>query len=581
MNLKNALLSALLLPLLFTPASAQLRLTRDVPLKLRDGVILRADVYETTLPGKHNVLLVRTPYNKAGEASTCVEAAQHGYICIAQDVRGRFASEGVWYPFLNESNDGYDTIEWAAALPSSSGKVAMFGESYVGATLWLAAISHPPHLVALQPSLTPSDYYDAWIYQGGAFEQWFNQCWSSYLTTDALARATSSAPNTPKDWDLKLPLSAYPILPPTPPAPLAPYYFHWLQHPTRDDYWQRWSIQPHYSELPLAALHVAGWYDMFLRGALRNYVGMRTHAATPWARAHQQLVIGPWLHQGDKDGKAGELDFGPAASLDHAYTPVPWYDRLFADAPSQASAKPVHLFIMGINRWRDEEDWPLPRTQYTPYYLHSQGHSNSSAGDGSLSPLAPLAEPADAFTFDPANPVPTRGGNLCCTADTDPFAPGVADQRKVEERDDVLVFTTPAFTSDFEVTGPLQVELYVDSSAPDTDFTAKLVDVHPNGFAQNLADGILRLRYRNSLEHPELLLPGTVVKITIDLAATANVFRPGHRLRLEVSSSNFPRFDRNLNTAELPELGRHFTTARNRIFHDSAHPSAILLPLIK
>ncbi len=548
---------------------------------MRDGVALIANVFRPAAEGKFPVLLVRTPYDRASEEDTCRFAAQHDYICVTQDVRGRYASGGEWYPFKNESNDGYDTVEWAAALPGSNGKVAMFGESYVGATQWLAAIAHPPHLIAVQPSLTASDYHDGWIYQGGALELWFDQSWTSILALDTLQRA--AVRDSPiAEWTKLLPESAFPVLQlSSPQKKLASYYLDWLAHPAYDLYWKRWSIEEHYSEMPIAAHHVAGWYDVFLRGTLRNYVGMKAHAPTQWARDHQELTIGPWIHDGPMNGKAGDLDFGREAGFDRNREILAWYDAILKNSPAIQSHKPVKIFVMGTNQWREEDDWPLPRTVYTRYYLHSAGHANSDSGDGTLNASVPSRERPDSFTYDPAHPVPTRGGGLCCVHDSDMQEPsGAFDQRETEKRDDVLLYTTAAFERNFELTGPVVADLYISSSAPDADITAKLVDVWPNGFAQNLADNIQRLRYRESSDHPELLQPGQVYRVQFEIGATSNVFLAGHRLRVEISSSNFPHFDRNLNTAESPEHGRNFRTATNRIYHDSKHASALVLPVI-
>ena len=547
----------------------------NVPVKMRDGIVLRADVYRPADDGRYPVLLTRSPYNKVNESGTCRKAAQRGYVCIAQDVRGRFASDGDWYTFRNEPNDGYDTVEWAAALPNSDGRVAMFGGSYVGATQWLAAVARPPHLVAIQPTVTASNYHDGWAYQGGALEQWFDESWTTGLAADTLRRAAESS--KVKDLVPTLPLSSYPVLQVSKPAGLVPYYFDWLAHPDYDAYWKQWSIEEHYSGIAVASFGIGGWYDIFIRGTLRNYAGMRAHAATPWAREHQYLLIGPWFH-GPMTGQAGEVDFGSAGALDRD-TMLNWYDQLLKGAPpGKVQQRPVKIFVMGVNQWREEDDWPLARARSTRYYLHGGGHANSSSGDGALTSSSPRNEPADAFTYDPANPVPTHGGNLCCPNEQLPS--GAFDQREVEKRNDVLVYTTLAFDKDFEVTGPHAAEIYISSSAQDTDVTAKLVDVWPNGFAQNLADSIQRLPYRDSPEKPELIQPGTIYKVTIDLGATSNVFRAGHRLRIEISSSNFPHFDRNLNTAESPEQGSKFEKAENRIYHDAAHPSAIVLPVI-
>jgi uncharacterized protein len=566
------------------PAPEPIQVEHGIKAKMRDGVSLVADIYRLEGSDKRPVLLVRTPYDRAGEDETCHAAAVRGFVCIAQDVRGRYASEGEWYPFKNETNDGYDTVEWASSLPYSNGKVVMYGESYVGATQWLAAIARPPHLVAIQPSVTASDYHDGWVYQGGALELWFDQSWTSILALDTLQRSAkqSSAKNTHSgDWLRRLPESDFPVLQLEDPRHLAPYYFDWLAHPGYDEYWKKLSIEEHYAELPVAAHHVGGWYDVFLRGTLRNYIGMRMHASTQWARDHQKLTIGPWIHDGPMNGKAGDVNFGSVAALDENALILDWYDSIL-NRPEETPAKRVKIFVMGINQWREEEDWPLPRTVYTRFYLNSVGHANSSAGDGTLSTRTPESSLSDTFTYDPANPVPTRGGGLCCSDDqaTTIEPSGAFDQSEIEKRNDVLVYTTNAFRKDFEVTGPLTAEIYVSSSAPDTDITAKLVDVGPNGFAQNLADGIQRLRYRNSSKQSEFLKPGNIYKVTLEIGATSNVFRAGHRLRLEISSSNFPHFDRNLNTEESPESGTKFAAATNRIYHDAQHPSAIILPVI-
>jgi len=547
---------------------------------MRDGVALVANVYRPAHPGKFSVLLVRTPYDRASEENTCRVAAQHDYICITQDVRGRYASEGKWYPFKNESNDGYDTVEWAAALPESNGKVAMFGESYVGATQWLAAIAHPPHLIAIQPSLTASDYHNGWVYQGGALELWFDQSWTSILTLDTLQRA-AVRDSSIAQWTELLPESAFPVLELSSPSKLASYYFDWLAHPAYDNYWKRWSIEEHYSEMPIAAHHVAGWYDVFLRGTLRNYIGMKARASTLWARDHQELTIGPWIHDGPMNGKAGDVDFGHEAAFDRDREILSWYDAILKNAPAAQRHKPVKIFVMGINRWREEDKWPLPRTVYTRYYLHSAGHANSSSGDGILDTGVPDREHPDSFIYDPAHPVPTRGGGLCCVHDSVMQQPsGAFDQRETERRDDVLIYTTSVFEKNLEVTGPIGADIYMSSSAPDTDITAKLVDVWPNGFAQNLADNIQRLRYRNSSEHAESLQPEHIYRVQFEVGATSNVFLAGHRLRLEISSSNFPHFDRNLNTIESPERGSKFVSVHNYIYHDAQHSSAIMLPVI-
>src|SRR5713226_3549627 len=519
---------------------------RGVAMKTPDGVTLRADIYRPKAGGRFPVLLERTPYNKAG-GDFGTRAAALGYVVILQDVRGRFTSEGEWYPFKYEGEDGYDTVEWAAALPYCNGKVGMFGGSYVGATQMLAAMAQPPHLAGIFPVVTASNYHDGWTYQGGAFEQWFGESWTSGLAENTLQKRVEKNTNA-MSWIKTLPLASYPLLEPGTAQGLAPYFLDWLQHPAYDNYWKTWSIEDHYAQIQVPAYHMGGWYDIFMGGTLRNYAGIKAGAGSEAARRGQRLMIGPWYH-GPFNGKTGDVDFGPESRMEESDDLIlRWYDYLLKGNPNgMENEKPVKIFVMGKNVWRDEDDWPLARARSTRFYLHSGGKANTSTGDGTLNTTAPRSEASDVFTYDPADPVPTRGGGLCC--DNEHLASGAFDQRPKEQRSDVLVFSSPILQGEMEVTGPISVELYASSSAVDTDFTAKLIDVRPDGYAQNLTDGILRARYRNSQEKPELMEPGHIYKFTIDLWATSNVFLAGHRLRLEVSSSNFPRFDRNLNTA--------------------------------
>jgi putative CocE/NonD family hydrolase len=554
----------------------------DVAMKTRDGVTLYADVFRPKADGQFPVLLQRTPYGKSNDISIALRGAARGYVMIVQDVRGRFASEGEWYVFKHESEDGYDAVEWAAALPYSNGKVGMFGGSYVGATQMLAAIAHPPHLAGICPFVTGSNYHENWTYQGGAFEQWFSESWTSRLAKDTFDRQLTRATDAVVG-DSQLPLASYPLFNTSGfrtselMASLAPYYLDWLAHPAYDDYWRAWSIQEHYPDITVPMLSIAAWYDIFQGGSLQNYVGLKNQAGSEAARRGQHLLVTLGGHAG-QERKVGDVDFGAVAEFNDDDATLDWYDYLFKGAPNEFAQKPVTIFVMGLNQWRQEDDWPLARAKNTKYFLHSQGAANSAGGNGSLSTKAPNSEPPDHYVYDPANPVPTIGGPLCC--DPAHLKPGARDQRPAETRADVLVYSTRAFPEDVEVTGPVNVELYVESSALDTDFTAKLVDVGPDGFARNLTDGIIRARYRDSREKAELLKPGEVYKLTIDLWSTSNVFLKGHALRLEISSSNFPRFDRNLNTAESPESGQQFISATNVIFHDHKHPSALILPIV-
>ena len=566
-------------------AAADIAIERGVTMKTRDGVTLRADIYRPAGEGTFPVLLQRTPYNKDNAAEFGRKAVARGFMVVVQDVRGRFTSDGEWYTFKHESEDGYDTIEWAAALPHSNGKVGMFGGSYVGATQMLAAISHPPHLAGICPVVTASNYHENWTYQGGAFEQWFDESWTSGLALDTLNRLFKDGDNALLG-DKVLPLTKYPVsnakLAADPAAltrQVASYFVDWANHPTYDSYWKQWSIEENFQNIQVPALTVAAWYDLFQGGSLRNYLGIKQHGGSEAARNGQKLLIIVGGHAGS--GRTiGTVDFGDAAAeYIENDTTLDWYDYLFLGKQNQfASADPVRIFVMGENKWRDEPAWPLERAKETRYFLHSAGTANGSAGDGSLSTVAPASETADKFVYDPANPVPTVGGPLCCDGVHLPAGP--RDQKDVETRPDVLVYSTPPLEADLEVTGPVTLDLYAKSSAVDTDFTGKLVDVWPNGYVQNLTEGILRAKYRESTSVAKPLVPGAAVHLTIDLWSTSNVFLKGHRIRLEVSSSNFPRFDRNLNTGKGAGESAIFVKATNAVLHDAAHPSAVVLPVV-
>ena len=567
--------------------STDILVQHGVAMKTRDGVTLYADVYRPKSSEKFPVILMRTPYDKSvgWAVSPAYKIVPRGYVFIVQDVRGRYTSEGEWYPFRHEQADGYDAVEWAASLPYSNGKVGMMGASYVGATQMLAAISAPPHLAGIAPSVTASNYHSNWTYQGGAFEQWFNQNWTTQLARNTLDRLIDQ--NTDARVGVPtLPLANYPVfnfgqLPADAhlTSSIAPYYLEWLAHPDYDDYWKQFSIEEHFSNITVPMLQVGGWYDIFSEGTLRNYTGVKAHGATEAARTQQRLLMQIGGHAGF-GRRIGDVDFGSHA-LENPYVDVilDWYDFLFKGIHNQfATDKPVKLFVMGVNEYRQEDDWPLPQARSVKYFLHSQGKANSLRGNGSLSTSAPKSEPPDSYVYDPGNPVPTIGGPLCCAQEL--MEPGPRDQRSVENRDDVLVYSIGPLAQDLEVTGPVSATLFVKSSAVDTDFTGKLTDVAPDGFAIDVAEGILRMRYRDSKEHVLLMNPGQTYEITLDLWSTSNVFLRGHTLRLEISSSNFPRFDRNLNTGEDIKFARRFVSATNTIFHDAQHPSALVLPVI-
>ncbi len=586
--MKNTLLFAIVLSLVaavpVVPAAAQdqpaVVVDYGVRAKMRDGVSLVADVYRPAKPGKYPVLLERTPYNRKGEGWFAMLLAAKDYVVILQDTRGRFESEGEFYPFRHEAADGYDTVEWAAGLEHSNGKVGMFGGSYVGATQMLAATEAPPHLVSIFPYVTASEYYEGWTYQSGALMQWFASSWSSGLAVDTIRRKTEARGNeNVKKWVETMPVEDFQMVSPPPTAELAPYYLDWVKHERSDDYWKQWKVSDRYPKMTVKGLHGGGWHDLFLNGSINNYTGLRDKAATKEARDGQRLIVGPWAHAATSpEGKIGDVTFGKDAVFDSIKATIDWFDYTLKGVENGfASGKPVRLFVMGENAWRDEDEWPLKRTRYTKYYLHSKNGANSLSGDGMLGTEAPAKERADTYDYDPKNPVPTIGGRLCCGP---ALWPGPFDQRPNESRQDVLVFSTPALTEDVEATGYVTVELYASSSAVDTDFTALLVDVDPNGYARFLTDGIVRARYRNSTEKAEEIVPGKVYKYTIDMWATSNLFKAGHKIRVYVSSSNFPRFNRNLNTGEATFGSTRMLTAKQTIYHDSEYPSSLVLPIV-
>ncbi len=590
--MRNKFLILAILILLPSPGRSQtsqqhyeVAVERAVPAIMRDRITLKADIYHPRAEGKFPVLLERTPYDKNGSANFAMEAAAKGYVVVIQDVRGRYTSEGEWYPFKFESNDGFDTVEWAASLPYSDGRVGMFGGSYVGATQMLTAIVHPPHLAGVCPWVTPSNYHNGWTYQGGAFEQWFNQSWTSILAQDTMDRFFKANTNARVGQSV-LPLTKYPLFNVPPSTSMedlvpvaAPYYLDWLAHPDYDDYWKRWAIEENYSSIQVPVLTTAAWYDIFQGGSLKNYQGLLANAGTEAARKNQKLLVAIGGHSGS-GRKIGDVDFGPAAAeFDENQVVLDWYDYLFYHAKNRfAGDKPVRIFVMGTNVWRDEDAWPLTRARETKYFLGAQDKAAGPAAAGVLSPAAVTGSASETYLYDPMNPVPTIGGPLCC--DGPHLAPGPQDQRPVEAREDVLSYATPALTQDTEVTGPVTLELYASSSAVDTDFTAKLVDVGPDGYARNLTEGIVRGRYRDSQEKPTLMEPGKVYEFHIDLWSTSNVFLKGHRIRVEVTSSNFPRFDRNLNTGKPASTDQTSVKATNTIYHDAKHPSALLLPIV-
>ena len=579
------------------PGPYNVKFDSNVPVMLRDGTITYADVCRPAANGKFPSLLMRTPYSKDGPSTRTstidiLRAASRGYSVVVQDIRGRYTSDGEFYPFVNEALDGYDSVEWVASQPWSSGKVGMFGSSYLGATQWLAATAKPPALQGIATGITASDYHEGWAWQGGAFELGFNLSWSIgslttanwqnlskqlFLSDYQLSSLVSAQDDMSAPFN-HLPLKNYEGL----QNGLAPYYYDWLEHPEYDDYWRSISIQESHPEIEVPAYNYGGWYDIFLSGTVTNFTRMHEVGATKEARDGQRLVLGPWAHGGLDQYVTGEYNFGTKASFLAEDVPgqiLRFYDYwLHEEENGLLEDKPVRIFVMGDNVWRDEDEWPLTRAVSTDYYLRSEGKANTVNGDGSLALERANSGKVDVYLYNPADPVPTHGGALCCEPAS--LIAGVRDQRVVELRPDVLVYTSEPMGIDMEVTGSVTVTLYVSTSVLDTDFTAKLVDVEPNGYARNLCDGIIRGRYRTPRSLPSLLDPGEIYELAIDLGPTSNVFKEGHRIRLEVSSSNFPRFDRNMNTGDSIGTDTKFVSALQTVYHSPQHPSRITLPVV-
>ena len=574
------------------PYFANMTVEKNVAVPMRDGVVLRADVYRPAAPGRFPTLVYRTPYGKddlvaSGSEPTVVRAARAGYAVVVQDVRGRYHSDGEFRPYQQEGKDGYDTIEWAALQPWSNGRVGTFGLSYPGAVQWLAAMEAPPHLVSIFPAMTFDTGRHFFFFGGG-----FNHDWMRWIllniAPDVRQRKGLAGPVTEKaaqaewdrlkwQWEDRLPLRDFPVL-----KEVAPWYDEWLQHPDDGSYWDFADVTRAYAKMSFPALNFSAWYDSNYGplGAISNYNGMRDKAATDTARRGQRLILGPWDH-GDPteyETKVGELDFGPNMTFDYYSLIIKWHDRWLKEIRNGVDeGPPVRLFVMGDNVWRAENEWPLKRTQYVPYYLHSQGRANTAAGDGSLSTAGPQAagegEPPDRYVYDPRHPVTLENFEKM----------GPFDHSKLQSREDVLVYTTEPLAEDTEVTGPITVHLWAASSAVDTDFAFMLCDVSPDGKAYNLAPneaGFLRARYRKSESAPEPLTPNEPTELVIGEMVTSNVFKKGHRIRLEVTSSRFPAFDRNPNTGEPFGTSSRTVVARQTILHDTGHPSRVILPII-
>ncbi|MGB3634047.1 MAG: CocE/NonD family hydrolase [Rubrobacteraceae bacterium] len=571
---------------------------KDVPAGMRDGTTLMSNVYRPTEGGPYPVLLTRLPYGKDLPFNATyfdpVKAAQQGYIVVIQDVRGRYASEGKFVPFVKEYEDGYDTVEWAAQIPGSNGRVGMFGLSYFGKTQWHAAVMQPPSLASMVPGVTWGNHLNGVNMRGGAQELGLNQNWAQTgLALNTLFRKYSGDPDqlVQKLPDLvgsmdtllagggydKLPLTDLPD-----PDGLAPYVRGGFGRTVDDGTWTYLSIDGKYEHVQAPALHIGGWYDCFIGETLRQYEAMNVQSARRGVRP-PRLLVGPWTH-GMFGSTVGELDFGVGSSGlflnyrgDLTDRHLRWFDATLKDEEDALeSTSPVEVFVMGENRWRGYEEWPVPDSREEHWYLHE---------DGGLSREEPSQSPPDEYNYDPEDPVPTLGGAVLLPPI---LGPGPLDQSPIEDRPDVLTYTSEILQDSYTALGPVHATLHAASSAPDTDFIVRLVDVYPDGRAIGVTDGIVRASARESYPapgfvqpvEPSLIKPGEVYEYAIDLWATGLTFLAGHRLRVEVTSSSFPRWERNLNTGENNADSTRTQIASQQIFHDPGRPSRVTLTVV-
>ena len=544
----------------------------DVAIPMRDGTLLRGDLYRPEVDARFPAILTRMPYGK-GEFYCYLPAvgrfwARKGYAYLVQDVRGKWRSGGEWAPFVNETHDGYDTIDWIAGQPWCDGNIGMAGESYYGYTCWAAATTGHPNLKCIAPSTTAMDIQGTWIYNGGAFCLQTMGAWAIEMNATEY--------NNPLRLDYRhLPLQSMDEHAGLP----CPYYKDWLRHPTRDSYWSTINLREQYAQIKIPALHFGGWYDVFLKGTIEDWQGVRDHSDDASARENQWLVIGPWDHDYTTDDthRIGQLEIGDASATTHWDRCQAFFDYWLMGVDNGFVRTPrIQLFTIGDNAWRSGSEWPPEETTYRNYYFHSTGNAHQADSDGSLD-LAPPApeEPADGYAYDPQDPV-------ALTLDIDLWsrAQVLQDRAQLPVRPDVLVYQSEPLAEDLQITGPITVTLYASSSAVDTDFTVALVDVFPGGYVHLIQEGITRSSYRSPGGEPALNEPGCVYAHAIDLWATSFVVKAGHRIRVEVSSSNFNRYDRNPNTGEPLGTAIHPVSADQQVFHTAQYPSHITLPII-
>ena len=565
------------------PILNEIRIERHQPVKMRDGVILYADIYRPVKDGKYPVILTRTPYGVQRDGvhhERMIKFAQRGYVAIVQDVRGRYESEGLWDPFRDEANDGFDTIEWAAKLECSNGKVATQGGSYLGHNQWAGASQDPSGLVAIFPSVASTNVYANWITMGGAFRLSFNYGWGVVRMPNKimLPQHWHTAKYTPEELKYEnilyhLPLKDGDLVS---AGKAVPFYRDWIAHESYDEYWKSVSDEERFSKITVPAYNTGGWFDIFVMGTINGYVGMKNHGGTPEARKGTKLLIGPWGH--GPSSSFGDMKFTDDAYIDLFEEELKYYDfHLKGIQNGLDKEKPVQIYYMGENKWRHEDDWPIPETQYKELYLGGDAPANSGRGGGKLSFEKPSKAVTDTYTYDPQVPVPTYGGNNCCGT---PTQSGPKDQRILERRNDILVYTSEFLTEPISIAGPVSMKLFAATDGLDTDWMIKLVDVYPDGSAYPISEGILRAKFRNGTDKIELLKPNKVYEYEITLTGTANVFLPGHRIRVDITSSNFPQFDRNPNTGAPLGSSAETRVAQQTIHHGGPKPSHILLPIV-
>jgi putative CocE/NonD family hydrolase len=563
-------------------SSTGVAIRSNVPVRMPDGVRLSTDLFLPAGDGPFPTILHRTPYDNAlGDLVVHARAlADSGYAVALQDLRGRFDSEGVYDPFRHDADDGFATQEWIGAQPWSNGRIGMFGSSYGGWVQWSSATRGSRYLTAIAPRVMATNLHRGLVYRGGALNLGVLLTWG--LRTSARSRQYLDD----LDW-----VEAFRTLPISRTAAAAaqdiPHWRDWIEHEAEDDWWEPFDLDRRFRDAIAPALVMGGWYDLYASDTFVSWHRYRTEGSA--AATQSRVVVGPWPHALSASATTGGVEFGARSMIDLAALEQRWFDRWLRDMRNGVDEEPpVKVFIMGANQWREAASWPLPGTSFEPWYLHSGGQANTLLGDGRLSPTGPSDETADTFIYDPAVPVQTNGGCNCCQPDIIPWGP--YDQRDVEMRSDVLVYTSDPLARDLTVVGPVRVVLWAATDAVDTDWTAKLVDVRPSGFATNLCDGIVRARWRRAQMQdatdadrrgPALLEPGVAERYEIDLMVTGNTFRAGHRVRLEISSSNFPRFDRNPNTGAALRAGdATIRVAHQTVLHDAAHPSHVLLPVV-